>query len=344
MEHLKKFNSYPETRALESFDAGKTGESSSYYEEGLLKLIEDKLWPYVVNLPSELYKAFYKVSSSRQLLPPHLDRENFTLHKGLLLFHTTVHDPSLNFIYPGKNPFFSTTPSHGLSVAFADKREDVLNKSYRARMLVFVLKKDLTAFNSIGDISKYDIRAEVAVSANTNRDYNELRIFKETEEEMEECLHYVMEIELTKYIMEDNKYTLLTDREIEYMTRNQDFFSPLSLPLEVYEKTTWQYVNKPSLILDIFAYLLMHKEEFFQGLPDLFILCLFKPVQLWVCGKWDEDPSGTEELAMLLNYGEDLKLIFISDFLTDSGRRELYKSDKLILTEAIKKIHPSLLL
>lgn len=343
MDSEEKFNPYPSARALENFDAEKVGDISSYYDEGLLSSIKDKPWPYLADLPPELFRSFYKISSTKQLLPHHLsDRENFTLHKGLLLFHTTVHDPSLNFKYPKNNPFFSTTPSHGLSVAFADKREDVLEKGYLARMLVYVLKKDLTAFNSIGDIEIGTNKAEVAISAKNYRNYNEIRIFKESEGEIEQCLHYVTSINLTSYIMEGNKYTLLNDQEIEYMTRNQDFIVPLPLPLSLYNQTSWRFVTNPSLILDLFAYLIMHKEEFFEDLPDLFILCLFKPVQIWVCGKWDEDPSGTEELAMLINYGKDLRLIFISDSVKDPSRKQLYESEKRILEEEIKRLYPQL--
>lgn len=67
----------------------------------------------------------YFCAHSRELVPPHLAIfgrvEKFVLKKGLIMFHTSVHDATLNFDYPREGSFFATNLSHPLRVGLIEK-------------------------------------------------------------------------------------------------------------------------------------------------------------------------------------------------------------------------------
>ncbi len=80
-----------------------------------------------------LARNTYSVPSSRDLIPPHMvndahDHDVFTVKKGLILYHMTIYDDTLpDFDYPRPGSFFSTTPRHGIYIAFYEKRKEVLD-------------------------------------------------------------------------------------------------------------------------------------------------------------------------------------------------------------------------
>ena len=75
--------------------------------------------------------ATYVASSTKELIPVYmitdaLSGDSFKIHKGLILYHFTVHDPDIEFSHPNPGSFFATTPSHSLFIAYEEKRHIIL--------------------------------------------------------------------------------------------------------------------------------------------------------------------------------------------------------------------------
>lgn len=280
-------------------------------------------------------RNIYVKHSSRRLLPfPKNNEGKDVLKAGLILFHTTVHDSSIGFKYPNNYPFFSTTPAHGLAVGLNEKKEDVIVKGYRSRMIIYVLKKDLLAidmggddYNWIRDNSKGNEIFVAGYSANIHglKNLNELRLIKKEQEDVKECLEYLYEIDLTSYVLEENKYTLYTGADNETMVRNQEFIFPLPLPLEFYATTKWKVATSALTPMVLMPYLMTYR-NYHPRIPEVFILSLFAVNHLWIIGDFDpEEYDNDFDIAMLINYGGVPKLIFLSDW---TDKEDVFSREK----------------
>lgn len=287
----------------------------------------------------------YVVDSTRKLIPPHHQsfrskEKLFTLHKGLLLFHTTIHEPGLNFKYPANEPFFSTTPSHGLGIAFQEKRQDVILKGYKARMMIFVLKADLIAVDNCGDCVRSNLGEEVAVAGYTENyrawyNLNEIRIFKRSQEEMAGCLDYIAEFDLTEFILTDNPYMKYDVWDTLHLFRNRDVIINLPIPADFYKTSGWKPITSQLSAMWYMARLLYVNSEYnLDQSPIWFIISLFAVNQLWHRGEINSERS---DLAMLILYNSKPKLIFLSDVIPPEDLDDDYLSAKKSLRAELEK-------
>jgi hypothetical protein len=292
---------------------------------------------------SEL-KHLYVVDSTRKLIPPHRP-ETFTLHKGLLLFHVSIHDPSVDFKYPKNEPFFSVTPSHGLGIAFSEKRYDVANCGHRARLMIFVLRRDLSTVDNCGDCNRLR-ESEAAVAGYNNHgnedwsNLNEIRLFKKTETEVEECIKYVTEYDLTTYILEKNGYVNYNKYDELQLFVNREVIFNLPITYEFYIKSGWRPITSQMSPMSFMPFLLSHEEC--KNLPRLFVISLFAVNQIWILGKYDaEELENNFDIAILILYNRIPRLIFMTDYLP--GREDEHLSEKRLLRIKVEKIYPRLL-
>lgn len=289
-------------------------------------------------------KDLYLVDSTRKLIPPHYQTylskpdRTFTLYKGLLLFHVTIHEPTLDFKYPQNEPFFSTTPSHGLGIAFQEKRRDIMDKGHKARLLIFVLRKDLVCVDNCGDCSRFSNEAEATVSGYINdgnkgwENLNEIRIFKKTTKEVKECIEYVTEFDLTQYIINKSPFVNYDIIDTLHLFRNRDVIYNIPISDKFYKDSGWRPVTSQLSAL-IFMASLLYDDEFVD-VPILFTISLFAVNQLWVLGEYDfEDIDKLKDIAMLILKNGVPKLLFLTQYI--AGRKDDNKVEKEMLKKEL---------
>lgn len=169
------------------------------------------LWnDYVTSLLGEGEENLtYVAADTHHLVPINIVTEQsrsnpFVLKAGLILFHLTIHDESVQFKYPRAGSFFGTTPSHSLHILFQERFGDDLKPGRIARLITFQLKRDLLMIDSAGDnlgadcITEGDSDGVVAgyyeMTLEANPNYNEIRICKG---KPEDNLTYLSEFEIT---------------------------------------------------------------------------------------------------------------------------------------------------
>tara|TARA_R110002072_G_scaffold45565_2_gene126675 strand:+ start:16274 stop:17290 length:1017 start_codon:yes stop_codon:yes gene_type:complete len=289
-------------------------------------------------------KNIYAVDSSRKLIPPHRP-EDFTLHKGLVLFHVSIHDPSIDFKYPQNEPFFSTTPSHGMAIAFQEKRVDVINKGYKARMMIFVLRRDLSAVDNCGDCHRLRPAESTVAGYNTNGDgvnanLNEIRLFKKTALEVEECVTYVTEYDLTSYILQNNGYSNYSFGDAHQLFSNREVIFNLPISAQYYLQSGWKPITSQMSPMSFMPFLLTNDE--YKSLDRLFIFSLFALNQIWFLGDYDhEDPERDYDIALLILYNNIPKLNFLTDLLP--GQKNKHPNEKASLRVEVQRIYPNLI-
>lgn len=103
------------------------------YEETLqnIRKATNDLWMEKMGSIGLDYKSTYVASSTKELIPIHLitdfrSGDSFKIHKGLILYHFTIHDSDVEFTHPNPGSFFATTPSHSLFIAYEEKRHIIL--------------------------------------------------------------------------------------------------------------------------------------------------------------------------------------------------------------------------
>jgi hypothetical protein len=251
-------------------------------------------------------------------------RDAFVIKKGLVLFHGTIHREDAVFDYPAPGAFFATTPAHSLALLLLEKREYVVNgipatptdqakydnreasKSYsmneqeftdekwgitrvgsKARLLTYVLKRDLivvdgpgdsispkkcASFNYDGLVAGYN-RAD---HWNDNKDLflnlNELRICKGP---LGDYLQLVEEIVISPDDIQNEIYSYI-DRSGYYLTQNPTIVINICTDERLYN---WSVVSTGLGLLYLYRFLREHDAP----LDVLFPIFGFSNV--YVCGK-----------------------------------------------------------
>lgn len=227
-------------------------------------------------------------------------RDSFLVKKGLVLFHGTVHSTDLSFDYPSAGSFFGTTPAHSLALILLEKKDFLVNglpasaedqarydkrenaKYYgmderkftdeawgirrtgsTARLLTYVLTRDLVVIDDAGDtISpskcasfKYD-----GLVAGYNKgdhwkdrkdlppNMNEIRICRGP---LNDYLQLVEEIIISSTDIQNQIYDYI-DRAGYYLTRNP------SITIQICPDETiigWSVVSTGLGLLDVYRFL-----------------------------------------------------------------------------------------
>ena len=201
-----------------------------YHGERSFLVELNKLWSNATGT-SESYVA----ADSHHLVPIHMVTEKsrgqpFTLHKGLILFHLTVHARDTEFQYPKSGSFFATNPAHSLHILFEEKSDRVLNFGQIARLITYQLKRDVIVVDNAGDNIMCKMRgtpnahaefvetgenAHEGVAAGfyprsweARENFNEIRICAGTPEDN---LIYLEEIEITPDAIQRLQHERLTN-------------------------------------------------------------------------------------------------------------------------------------
>ena len=137
----------------------------------------------------------YSVPTSRRLIPSNIIndshiRDIITIKKGLIIYHMAIYDAEKDFDYPKPESFFSTTPRHGIYIAFNEKLEESKSPSKKVQLFKYQLTKDLKVVDMPGDdynCNRKDIDGVVAgyyYLSDSFKNLNELKICSKPSETM----------------------------------------------------------------------------------------------------------------------------------------------------------------
>jgi len=274
-----------------------------YRREFLLKL--NDLWTFKLlqNAPltGEIITP-YIAADSHHLTPIHLvtrDSQNkpFTLYKGLILFHLTIHDRNINFKYPKPGSFYGTTPAHSLHILFEERLSDVTHKKI-VRLITYQLKSDLIVTDNAGDnidCSDYLYDGVVGgfyskVDFGVDAGFNEIRICKGPTEDL---IEFIEEIEIT--------LPTINKLKIAHLSNIGNIFNEtIRTRICPTKELLWSVVSN--------GYGLMYLYEFLKGkmIDDDRLLLFNSKANIYVSGNNMSYPNINTSVVITIPYGQSL--------------------------------------
>ncbi len=118
--------------------------------------------PYVIQNNKQIISLYEPIS------------DIIKIPKGLVLFHLAIHKKDINFLYPKPGSFFAPTPTHSLSLGFAES--EFKPKIGKMRLLTYITTKEILAEDKDGDKFDCKIISNNIDSAFPIDSYSEIKI------------------------------------------------------------------------------------------------------------------------------------------------------------------------